>query len=551
MPLIRAATVGRRRYAVLLAALVTCANVLTGQDLAAAGEPPSAPAPRLDWSRCARGGAFDCATARVPLDYADPGGRTIELAVIRRKATGPGRRIGTLFFNPGGPGGPGTVQMPQDYPLFPREVRERFDIVSWDPRGVGNSTAVNCFASAEEAADWNAGKAAGFPVGAQERTAFIAAYQDLARRCERRDPALLRHVSTADTARDLDRLRRAVGESRLNYQGISYGSILGATYANLFPGKVRAMILDSDIAPQAWTDHASGAAPRLTTFLRMGSDRTAAATLDQFLSLCGTAGTARCAFSAGGPQATRDKFGQLMRRLRARPVGAWTYGRTVGDVVNSLYVVHPGWTELAGRLQDLWRGRVPKPAPPPPAPAVPRPDPYLGDEQAGAVLCGDSPNPRDPGAYHALEEAAAARAGDAGRLWAWAAEGCAAWPAVAADPYRGPWNKRTAHPVLVVGTVYDPSTPYADAQSMAGELADARLLTHEGYGHTALLNPSSCVKAHESRYLVDGALPPAGTTCRPDTPPFADAAPQPFADTAPQPVGGVATGGGGLAGTGS
>ncbi|MGY3205377.1 alpha/beta hydrolase [Streptomyces sp. TE5632] len=541
MPLIRRLTTARRRHAAFVAALVTCSTVLTGQELAVAGgtPTPSVPVPQLDWSPCVRGSEFDCATAKVPLDHGRPGGRTLELAVIKRKATGPGRRIGTLFFNPGGPGGPGTVQMPQNYEKFPREVRERFDIVSWDPRGIGSSTAVNCFASPEEAAEWNAGKPAGFPVGEKERAAFITAYKDLARRCEQRDPELLRHVSTTDTARDLDLLRRAVGESRLTYQGISYGTILGATYANLFPGKVRAMVLDSNIDPQAWTNHASDDDPRLTTFLRMGSDRSAAATLDQFLALCGSTTPAHCAFSAGSPKATRTKFDQLMQRLRKQPVGAWTYAGTVANAVNSLYVVHPGWTDLAGRLQDLWRGRAPEPASPPPPPAVPNPNPYLGEEQGAAVLCGDSPNPRDPGVYHAVEEAAAARAGDAGRFWTWAAEGCATWPAVAADRYRGPWGKPTAHPVLVVGTAYDPATPYSNAQAMVKELADARLLTNDGYGHTALINPSSCVKAHESRYLIDGTLPPVGTTCRQDVPPF----------SAPKPIGGVATGGGGTAGT--
>ncbi|MFD7443797.1 alpha/beta hydrolase [Streptomyces sp. NPDC059909] len=531
---------GRRSRAAAIAAVVTCSTVLTGPGLAAAdGTPaPSVPAPKLDWRPCVQGSQFDCATAKVPLDYRDPHGRTVELAVVKRKATGPGRRIGTLFFNPGGPGGPGTVQMPQNYESFPREVRERFDIVSWDPRGVGNSTAVNCFENREEADAWVASQAAGFPVGEQERKTWIAAYKDLARRCQQRDPGLLRHVSTADTARDLDRLRQAVGDPQLTYLGISYGTILGATYANLFPGKVRAMVLDSNIDPQAWTNHASDDDPRLTTFGRMGSDRTAVATLDKFLTLCGSTTTARCAFSADSPKATRDKFDQLMRRLREHPVGAWTYGRTVGDVVNSLYVVHSGWTDLAGRLQDLWQDRVPEPSPLPPAPPVPNPNPYLGEEQAAAVLCSDSPNPRDPAAYHAIEEASAARAGDAGRFWTWAAEGCATWPAVAANRYRGPWNKPTAHPVLLVGTTYDPSTPYSDAQAMAKELANARLLTHNGYGHTAQVNPSSCIRAHESRYFIDGTLPPVGTTCRPDTPPF----------STPKPSNGVATGGGAMAG---
>nr|BFE31184.1 alpha/beta hydrolase [Actinomadura rugatobispora] len=512
----------RRRAAAVIAVAVVCSTACNGLDVGTSHRPsPSVPTPQLDWSPCVQGSEFDCATAKVPLDYDSPGGRTIELAVIKHKATGPGRRIGTLFFNPGGPGGPGTVQMPQRYEFFPRKVRERFDIVSWDPRGIGNSTAVNCFKSREEADAWISSKPAGFPVGEQERTTWIAAYKDLGQRCHQRDPELLRHVSTVDSARDLDHLRQAVGEPQLTYFGISYGTILGATYANLFPGKVRAMTLDSNIDPQAWTNHANDT-PRLPTLLRMGADRSAAATLDQFLSLCGSTTTAVCAFSAGGPKATRAKFDQLMRRLREHPVGTWTYGRTVGDTVNSLYIVHPGWMNLAGRLQDLWHGRVPKPSAPPPAPPVPNPNPYLGEEQAAAVFCGDSPNPRDPGAYHALEKASASRSGDAGRYWTWAAEPCATWPAVAANRYRGPWNKPTAHPVLVVGTTYDPATPYSGSQAMAKELANARLLTNSGYGHTALSNPSSCINEHESRYFIDGTLPPAGTVCHQDTPPISE-----------------------------
>ncbi|PBC76185.1 pimeloyl-ACP methyl ester carboxylesterase [Streptomyces sp. TLI_235] len=536
---IRGFAVGRRRRAAALAAAVICSTAVTVPELAGAdGMPsPSVPLPQLDWSPCIVDSPFDCATAEVPLDYGNPGGRTIDLAVVRRVATDPGRRIGTLFVNPGGPGGPGTVQVPQNYEDLPQEVRERFDIVSWDPRGVGNSTAVDCFGGPEEAAAWAATKPAGFPVGEQERAGWTA-FKELGEGCERRDPELLRHVSTADTAHDLDRLRQAVGEPQLNYLGVSYGTILGATYANLYPDKVRAMVLDSNIDPQAWTNHGSDDA-RLPIFLRMGSDVTAAATLDKFLTLCGSTTAAHCAFSAGGPEATRAKFDQLMQRLRKQPVGAWTYAATVGDAVNSLYIANPGWADLAGRLQELWDGRAPEPSTPPPPPRVPNPTSYTGDEQGGAVLCGDSPNPRDPAVYHELEEAAAARAGDAGRFWTWAAEPCSTWPAQAADRYSGPWNNPTANTVLVVGTVYDPSTPYTNAQAMAKELANARLLTNNGYGHTALFNPTSCIQAHESRYLVDGTLPPPGTVCEADTSPFSRS----------KPHGGVAAGGGGMAGT--
>ncbi|MFD7838325.1 alpha/beta fold hydrolase, partial [Streptomyces sp. NPDC059761] len=499
-------TARRRRRAAILTAALACSALLTGPATAAARaappspSPPASGVPRLDWSPCKPGSPWDCATAKVPLDHAAPAGRTIDLAVVRRQATDPGRRIGTLFVNPGGPGGPGTVQVPQNYDAFPKELRERFDIVSWDPRGIGNSTAVNCFATPEEAKAWAARPPAGFPVGAQERKAWTDAYEDLGRRCEKRDPELLRHVSTADTARDLDLLRRSVGEPRLNYLGVSYGTVLGATYANLFPGKVRAMVLDSNIDPRAWTGTPGQDDPRATTLLRMGSDRTAAATLDRFLTLCGSAPASRCAFSAGSPGATRDKFDRLMQQLRAHPVGPWTYAKTVADTVNSLYLVDPGWQALAGRLQELSQGRSPQPAVAPPPPPVAEPNPYLGDEQAAAVWCADSPNPRDPAAYHALEEESARRAGDAGRFWTWAAEPCATWPARAAATYDGPWDKPPARPVLVIGTRYDPSTPYAGAEAMARGGGGARRGPHPGGGAPARVHtPRPCSRADESR----------------------------------------------------
>jgi pimeloyl-ACP methyl ester carboxylesterase len=513
--------VGRGRHATAIVATVICATMFSGPGLARSAdqlEPSAAPpAQHLDWSPCPEAAAFDCATAQVPLDYRNPEGRTIELAVIKRKATEPGERIGTLFFNPGGPEGGAPEALPgKFYDLFPQEVRQRFDIVSWDPRGLGASTAVRCFDSPEEALAWEAQVPDAFPVGERERRTWIRAYAELGLRCEQRAPDLLRFVSTADTARDLDQLRQAVGDQQLSYLGISYGTLLGATYANLFPDKVRAMVLDGNIDPKGWVNSGSKRKPRFGQFLRNDVDLGAAATLDQFLTLCGSTTADRCAFSAGTPDATHTKFNELLRRLQEHPQGTWTYRKTVGTVLENLYTVHPQWSTLATKLQDLWEHRTPQEPPPPPGPV-----PYPGTEQTYAVRCSESPNPRDPRTYHAQEKFSYARAGDIGRVVAWAAEPCATWPATADNPYTGPWNRTTAHPILVVNTTYDPATPYQGAQAMTQQLFDARLLTLEGYGHTALVNASSCVKEYESRYLIDGILPPAGATCQQDTPPFA------------------------------
>lgn len=487
----------------------------------------------LNWKPCEEPSeqGSECATLTVPLDYDHPTGQVVDLAVIRRKATSPSERIGSLFFNPGGPGGAGTDSLPAWYDrFFAPELRKRFDIVSWDPRGVGRSTSVRCFGSAEEATAFWARQPQGFPVGEKERQAWFAGRAQLSENCKKRAANLLPYVSTYYSARDLDRLRQAVGDKQLHYWGLSYGTFLGAVYANTFPDKVGGLILDGNVDPRNYVDGAMDSEPQQTTSLRMGSDLGSADTLEQFLKLCGQAPTSRCAFSAGSPEATRAKFSDLMQRLQRHPVGKWTYARTVTELRQDLYFVHPGWTTSAERLQTLWQKRTPEEAAPPPA------GKYPGTEQEAAVVCSESPNPHVLSRYAELDAFSAERAGDLGRRWVWDYEWCAQWPATAAKRYTGPFDRPTAHPILVVNPVYDTATSYQAAEAMTKQLADARLLTLQGYGHTALLNPSTCVNDYVVRYLTTGVLPPAKATCEQDTPPFA----------ATMPTGGVATGGGGL-----
>jgi pimeloyl-ACP methyl ester carboxylesterase len=511
-------SLARRRWLVL--ALTATAVVAFAPGASAQGGPA---VPSLAWKACAQKG-FDCATARVPLDYDRPAGRQIRLAVIRHIATDAANRIGTIFFNPGGPGGAGTEDLPNWYGLFPATLRARFDLVSWDPRGIGASTAVQCFRSDRQEARFLGPAAAAFPQGRVQQRLWTRTYRAFGRRCAKRNGALLRHLSTADSARDLDLLRQAVGSPQLNYLGVSYGTLLGATYANLFPGVVRALVLDGNVDPVAWSRPG-----RLDTSLRLHSDLATGKAATAFLNRCGRVGRARCAFSAGSARATRAKFAALVRRVRAHPQ------RFRGDVIDPpalvssfagiLYTTQPqpggfpGWAGFAQVLETLWRRANPKPPPTRPEPPQRR---YAGPEQADAVQRSDSPSPRRPAAYPGFARLSVRRSGILGPFWVWGDFPCASWPARAADRYAGPWNRPTANPILVVGNTGDPATAYRSSRRMSRLLARGRLLTVNGFGHTELLNPSRCVARHEVAYFLTGALPPPGTVCRQDTAPFAE-----------------------------
>jgi pimeloyl-ACP methyl ester carboxylesterase len=468
--------------------------------------PASASPPTLRWTACH--GEFQCATAKVPLDFRRPGGARIELAVIRHRATDSAHRLGSLFVNGGGPG-PQVDPIVAQYGRIPAAWRARYDIVGFDPRGFGRSTAVRCFDSVETENAFLAELPAIAPRTPKEIAEWDRTWARFDARCARTNGALLRHDSTADVARDMELLRRALGDPVLNYLGLSYGTGLGATYANLFPGTVGRMVLDGNLDPVAWT---RGDGP---LFTRTGADRATGDALDSLLDVCGR--TPTCAFSAGTPAATHAKFDALLRRLHGHP--GTVDGVSCDDLCAAVQLPLSNVDELkdaADRLQRLWEGDT---TGAPPVRAQAELPPYTGQEQTNAVLCSDVADPRDPRAYTAAARRSLARSGLAGLTWVWATESCARWP-VGRDAYTGPWNRRTANPILLVGNTHDPATPYAGSVAMARALARARLLTVDGYGHTELSNPSRCAGAYEDRYLLTGALPRAGTVCAQDTVPF-------------------------------
>ena len=516
--------------AVVLAAGLVAAACTPVTGPASASRPGPPPVPALSWRSC--DGGFQCATTRVPLDYRHPHGKAIRIAVIRHLATGSARPIGSLFVNRGGPAAQidGLVA---HYGLIPAALRARFDIISFDPRGFGHSTAVRCFPSTAAESGFFAGLPAGFPVGAGQQSAWEQTFARFGALCAQLNGSLLDHDSTADVARDMDLLRQAVGDPVLNFLGLSYGTGLGATYANLFPARVGHLVLDGNLDPSAWT-HGNGGQP---TDMRLGSDLASAATLKAFLDLCGKAPVAACAFSAGAAAATRAKFSTLLHRLRRHPViignppQTYTYASAIASVPLGDVAAWPGgasllqqlWTASAtgrrisaatrgtGRLASGLSGTTASPS------AV-----YTGREQQLAVFCSDSPNPRDPRAYAAAAQLAYERSGVLGPENAWFSdEQCAGWPSAAGqDRYAGPWNRPTASPILLIGNTGDPRTSYQDSVAMSRDLARARLLTVDGYGHTEFDNPSTCAIDYEVRYFLAGTLPPADITCPQNGAPF-------------------------------
>ena len=528
------------RMWIVMSALTAILIFASPRTPASAQGAPSIPV--LQWTPCtgADQAGFECGAAQVPLDYANAAGPSINLSVVRHASTDPAQRIGTLFFNPGGPGGQGTKDLPDWISLFSPTMQARFDLISWDPRGIGDSTAVQCFANQNDEANFFDGvPQEAFPVGQVEKAAWLRRFAAFGRICLERNGALLSHTSTADTARDMDLLRQAVGERTLNYLGTSYGTFLGAVSANLFPNNVRAMILDGNLTPSLYTSDGDPNV-ELSSALRFGTDQGISESLSAFLDLCGEAGPAKCTFSTGDVPGTRARFDTLLRRLKRAPIEiggiTFTYALLLKSLEGKFFTTRPepgglsGWVGASSLLTVVSNAvtAVGASAPAPTAaaassqPSLPlgAEQKYVSNWQSLTVECGDSPNPRPPAKFLALDRSAYALYGPIGVVDLWADEPCASWPVRAADQYVGPWNHPTPNPILLIGNTYDPSTPYKNSIGMAGELAKARVLTVDGYGHTVLLNPSRCAQRFEDDYLVNLSLLPEGTVCEQDQQPF-------------------------------
>ena len=507
---------------------------------------------QLTWAPCHEdvsaqtGVAYQCATATVPLDYDRPRGDTISVALVRIPATDPAHRIGSILFNPGGPGGSGIDFVlgfgPFAGQVYGPDVPARFDLVGFDPRGIGASTPLLCFGSLEES--FGALSPVAFPVTADEERQVAAADDVLRRACRQRGGAIAEHMSTANVARDMDRIRQALGDDKLTFAGYSYGTFLGATYANLFPNRVRAMVVDGVLDPIAWVNR-GGRVP-FSTALR--SDQGAQVTLERFFRLCEQAQPGNCALAPNPSQ----RYADLLASIKAKPVEIVidpTTGETItltyADVVSlTLGVLYdpfslPILAELIASLESLAAAPAPAVAPaslrlaletsrrkPPPPPAEPYPNVVEGNP---GVACVDTDNPDSYQVWSREGAAADRRFGYFGRVWTWTSSACARWPFADRDRYTGPFTARTANPVLIVGNLYDPATRYQGAQALRRLLPRSALLTVDVPGHTSLA-ASLCADAIVGRYLLDPATARSvdGTTCPAEFNPF-DLVPVPAA----------------------
>ncbi|NUS53879.1 MAG: alpha/beta fold hydrolase, partial [Streptomycetaceae bacterium] len=479
----------------------------------------AAATPLLRWGDC--GDGFRCATASVPLDYDQPRADPIDLAVIKLPAPDPAKRLGTLFVNFGGPGPSGVDRLRERgrWPwLFSAELRDRFDLVAWDSRAVARSAGARCFPT-PHARQAYFGSVPEMPTDPGAEPAYFAKAAELAQLCRAGAGPILDHASTANTARDLELLRRAVGEPLLTYHGLSYGSLVGATYANLFPNRVRAMVLDGSMDFKGSTAGHGDEGRTRPLDSRQDVPRGIADTFDAFLRYCAAAGP-KCAFSSGVPIA---KWQFLIERARHAPIALgdgthWTYAGIIGAAAD---LADPArYPEIAALLQQLFDAA--RPGPPHRVAARLRGEDHLANrpEAFYTIQCSDSVVPTEPEAYGRAAAEEDRRVPLFGRIGAFDMVGCAFWRGSDTDRHLGPWGRRTSAPILILNSRFDPATPLTGAFAGAAELASARVLVVEGAGHTTMYVHSACAERAKRDYLTSAALPPPNTTCPVDAPPF-------------------------------
>ena len=486
-------------------ALALPTTVVVAAPSLATDEDPLAPfaTQTLTWQRCAAG---QCAWLTVPLDYADPTGATIRIRVSRAPASGPlQERLGSLVVNPGGPGASGVEFAPYLARTLSPDVTGRYDIVGFDPRGVGASEPITCL-TGPQTTRWQRTDVT--PDTPAEVRTLMRRAGALAQSCLDLSPTIARHVGSTETVRDMDLLREVLGDERLNLLGFSYGTYLGTRYAELFPDRVGRFVLDGAVDPrldimQLSRDQSRGFQEAIERFARDCSQRR------------------DCPWT-GDPASVLDGISRLLADLDARPLPARS-GRTLVQsegLTAAFYAMYSPslWPLLRTGLAQARRGNgTGLLALNDLATDRTGPNTY-GSNMASAfpaIVCWDGPPTPGP-----------AGLADAARRWsrttrvpamaqalAWGNAPCSVWfghSPVAPAPARS----TTTSPLVIIGGRHDPATPYRWAQALARQLPTSTLITYTGDGHTVYGNGVVCIDRPVDRYLVSGTPPEPGIVCR-------------------------------------
>ncbi|MFC7219818.1 alpha/beta hydrolase [Streptomyces polyrhachis] len=468
----------------------------------------------LDWKRCepapsqeAQGAGsltWECATLPVPLDHARPDGEKIGIALIRTRAADPAHRIGSLVFNFGGPGGSGVETLPGTAHLF-ETLRTRYDLVSFDPRGVGASDGVRCLDDKQLDAYFAADNT---PDDRSEERSYVRGVKDFNRACEKNAGTVLPYVGTEDAARDMDLMRAALGDGKLHYFGISYGTELGGVYAHLFPERVGRAVLDSAIDPTLDATHRS-----------LAQAKGFQLALESYTEDCAAQGEV-CPLGED-PREGAQKVAALIRRLDGEPFPGigdrrLTQALATSGIAQALYSAD-FWPILSEALEEANTddGRL----------LMVLGDALNGRDDKGrystlqssftAISCKDSSERPTPDEVRALLPEFRAASPAFGEFMAWSLLSCTDW-AVQGTAKTPDVSAKGAAPIVVVGTTNDPATPFKGTERMVRALGPGvgYQLTHEGEGHGAYTGGSSCVRESVDAYLFDGTLPEKGATCR-------------------------------------
>ena len=458
---------------------------------------------QLDWTDC---DGNQCAKLTVPVNYAEPGGATIQLAVLKVPATDQADRMGSLVVNPGGPGGSGIEYASYADYIVSSKIRKVYDVVGFDPRGVGKSAPITCYDPAQ-LDKYLGGDPT--PDDKAEEKAMVVDATDFADACKSNAGALLAHVSTQDAAKDMDILRAALGEPKLDYLGKSYGTFLGSTYAGLFPTRVGHFVLDGVVPPDL-----SGEA--VDKGQAEGFERATRAYVQN------------CVQEGGCPlgdsvDAGMLKLREFLKQLDSDPlpvrgdarVTQLTEGWGSMGVAAAMYD-QGSWGSLTDALTQAFKGDGSQ--------LMQLADQYAERNSNGsysnnmmqviyAVNCMDRPGTANITTLQARAKAFDKVAPTWGSFLAWGSVPCGVWPVKPDSPGPHKITARGSGPILVLGTTRDPATPYEWSVRLAKELANGHLVTFDGDGHTAYMRSNSCLDDAVDAYLLHGTVPPAGKRC--------------------------------------